>query len=131
MSEGMLQLSENGVILLITILIAITMNVVFVIMKKNNITLTRLIGNNPNMKKTIDAIIVMVRESVVEISSTVREKNIDGVITKEEMEEIKVEALKVINSKLKKSQIILIRSIEKDAQKWISDLIDDQLNKKI
>ena len=82
------------------------------------------------MDEVIDSVSMFIQITVLEISEKVSEKyKDDGVITKEELAQIKAESVTIIVEKLNESQNSIIQSIYGDLNKWITEQVEKELDK--
>lgn len=132
MNESLTQLAEGGITLLVLIAFAIVASIILFLLRKYNVTLKGLFGNSPIMNEVIDSVSQLIQETVIEIAKSISEKyQNDGVITKEELALIKVEAVSIIIKKLDESQSSIIQSIHGDILEWISGQVEVELDKLI
>lgn len=130
MTDGLTQLAEGGITLLIIIAVAIVSSIILTLLRKYNVSLKKLFGNTPLMNEVIDTVFMLIQETVLEISAKVSEKyKDDGVITKEELEQIKAESITIIVKNLNESQSSIIQSIYGDIVKWITEQVEKELDK--
>lgn len=130
MTGNLTQLAEGGITLLIVIAVAIVSSIILTLLKKYDTSIKELFGNTPLMNEVIDSVSTLIQETVLEISEKVSEKYADdGVITKEELEQIKVESVTIIVKKLNESQNSIIQSIYGDLTKWITEKVEEELDK--
>lgn len=130
MNESLTQLAQGGITLLILIAVAIIASFLLSLLRKYNITLKNIFGNTPLMNEVIDTVSTLIHETVLEIAVKVSEKyQDDGVITKEELAQIKAESVTIIVKKLNESQNSIIQSVYGDLIKWITEQVDKELDK--
>ena len=130
MTNGLTQLAEGGITLLIIIAVAIVSSIILTLLRKYNVSLKKLFGNTPLMNEVIDTVFMLIQETVLEISAKVSEKyKDDGVITKEEIEQIKAESITIIVENLNESQSSIIQSIYGDIVNWITEQVEKELDK--
>lgn len=130
MSDGLNQLAQGGLTLLVIIAVAIIVSLVLTLLRKYNITLKNLFGNTPLMNEVVDTVSQLIQDTVLEITVKISEKyQDDGVITKEELTMIKEEAISIILNKLSKTQNTIIQMIYGDLMKWITEQVDKELDK--
>lgn len=130
MNADLTQLANGGLTLLVIVAVAIVASIVLTLLRKYNVTLKKLFGNNAIMNDVIDSVSKLIHDTVIEIAETVSEKyQNDGVITKEELAQIKAESIAIIVKKLNESQSSIIRSIHGDIMKWITEQVETELDK--
>lgn len=130
MSDSLNELIQNGSIVLLLLAIAIATSIGLTLLRKYNVTLKKLFGNTPLMNKVIDDTIRIIHETVLEISEEVSKKYADdGVITKEELEQIKSKAIEIVIGKLNESQSSIIESVYGNIMDWITEQVQQELDK--
>ena len=130
MTGSLTQLAEGGITLLIIIAVAIVSSTILTLLRKYDTSLKELFGNTPLMDEVIDSVSMFIQITVLEISEKVSEKyKDDGVITKEELAQIKAESVTIIVEKLNESQNSIIQSIYGDLNKWITEQVEKELDK--
>lgn len=130
MTGNLTQLAEGGITLLIVIAVAIVSSIILTLLKKYDTSIKKLFGNTPLMNEVIDSISTLIQQTVLEISEKVSEKYADdGVITKEELEKIKAESITIIVKNLNESQNSIIQSIYGDLTEWITEKVEEELDK--
>lgn len=130
MTGNLTQLAEGGITLLIVIAVAIVSSIILTLLKKYDTSVKELFGNTPLMNEVIDSVSKLIQDTVLEISEKVSEKYADdGVITKEELGQIKAESITIVVKNLNESQNSIIQSIYGDLTKWITEKVEEELDK--
>lgn len=130
MSDNLNQLVQSGSTVLILLVVAIAVSVILTLLRKYDITLKKIFGNTPLMNKIIDDVIKIIHETVLEISEEVSKRyKDDGVITKDELEQIKIKAIEIIVEKLNESQSSIIESVYGDIMDWVTEQVQQELDK--
>lgn len=118
--------------LTLLILIALSVVVCFILKKfrEHKVTIKGVLGNNVVTNQIIDDVYTMLTEIVTEITLSVTEHYMDdGIITKDELEIIKSEAIETITKRLNETQNKAIAAIYGDISKWIIEQVDIEVNK--
>ena len=118
--------------LTLIVLIALSVVVCFVLKKfrENKVTINGLLGNNETTNQIVDDVYSMLVEIVTDITMSVSEKYMDdGIITKDELEIIKAEAIESVTKRLNETQSKAIAAIYGDISKWIVEQVDTEVDK--
>lgn len=118
--------------LTLIVLIALSVVVCFVLKKfrENKVTIKGLLGNNETTNQIVDDVYSMLVEIVTDITMSVSEKYMDdGIITKDELEIIKAEAIESVTKRLNETQSKAIAAIYGDISKWIVEQVDIEVDK--
>ena len=130
MSTDLQTMINDGLALIVLIVLSVLVCFVLNKFRENKVTIKSLLGNNETTNQIIDDVYSMIVEIVTDITMSVSEKYLDdGIVTKDEIEIIKAEAIESITKRLNETQNKAIASIYGDISKWIVGQVDIEVNK--
>lgn len=121
-----------GSSLTLLILIALSVVVCFILKKfrEHKVTIKGVLGNNAVTNQIVDDVYTMLVEIVTDITMSISKHYMDdGLITDEELEIIKSEAVESVMKRLNETQNKAIAAIYGDISKWIIEQVDIEVSK--